>query len=105
MRYEKPSQFLEDLDSHSVYDAKMLDECEFDVSTVPVQTRHGVAQEMNERGLGGWLKEDGVSILFSGWKAADALALKYLGYDPAPMIQGRGSRFRACLSALKEAGH
>jgi hypothetical protein len=40
----------------------------------------------------------------AGYQVANIVVGELLGKDPAPYISGRGSHFRACVAALKEAG-
>jgi len=107
IKYEKPSEFLEELDSHAVYGVGMLEECGFDTSSIPTQTAKSIMAEIEARGLGGWMDKDAdpEELMFSGWKAAYGLARHFLGHNPGDAYHGRGSAFRADLDGLKEAGY
>jgi hypothetical protein len=96
---------LSDLDSHGIYDAAMLDECEFDTSCVPVESQPQVWAQIQNRGLGGDLTDNKDARLISGYKVATALAREYLGDAPGLAFHGRGSSFRADFAALEKAGH
>lgn len=102
--YSKPSELLEDLDSHGIYGVEAFEECEFSTACIPTQTPESMKREIVARGLGGTINLDAGEEMFSGWKAAHALAKEYLGEDPGSRYQGRGSAFRASLQGLKEAG-
>jgi hypothetical protein len=103
--YKQPTAFLIDLDSHGIYDAKMLDECEFDTSGVLTHTPEEIVGMIKARGLGGQLIADPAERLFNGWQAAEALARRFAPDDDRwRHYQGRGSIFRACFAALESAG-
>jgi hypothetical protein len=104
-RYSKPSEFLEVIDSHGIYNAEMLKECEFETDTIPRRTVKQTRRDIEHRDLGGSVEGDENDQLFYGWSASEALAARFLG-EPTPgaRFQGRGSLFRANLEALKEAG-
>lgn len=105
MSYAKPTELLADMDSHGIYDAAMLDECEFDTDCVPQFTPERTVRDIERRGLGGQLVAKPASKLIYGWTTAEALATKFLGRDPTPTyISGRGTRFRHCVQALREGG-
>ena len=105
MKYAKPTDLLAEMDSHGVYSAKMLGDCEFDTSTVPVESHASIEAQIKARGLGGWMEPDNGAGLITGYKVATALARKFLGDAPGLAFHGRGSSFRADVAALKEAGH
>lgn len=103
--YSKPSEFLESLDSHGIYGVGAFDECEFDTSSIPTQSPESMRREIIARGVGGTINMDAGEDMFSGWKAAGALAKQFLGSDPGASYQGRGFAFRASLEGLKQAGY
>lgn len=108
MKYTKPSELLDAMDSHSIVNARILDECDFETRMIPRFTEAEVKSMIAERGLGGTLRPLGDPAgerLLNGWTTAEALARAFLGDDPGAKYQGRGSIFRACRTALVEAGH
>jgi hypothetical protein len=103
--YSKPSELLADMDSHSIQNAKMLEECQFDTSMVPTFSMKETEANMKARGLGGWIEGKPEDRLIYGWTTAAALARQFLGNAPGSAFMGRGSSFRADLAALEKAGH
>lgn len=103
-RYSTPSEFLSKLDSHGIYDARLLDDCDFDTSAVGTVSLATQAAAMEQRGLGGELHGQMTDRTFTGWSAAASLARHYLGEAPGDAFMGRGSSFRANLKALSEGG-
>lgn len=103
--YHKPTELLDDLDSHGIYNAKMLDDCEFDTDSVPTFTIEETSERIRARGLGGQVEGYPEDRLIYGWTTATALAKVFCGDAPGLQFQGRGSSFRADLEALREAGH
>lgn len=101
--YRKPTELLEDMDSHGIYDAAMLDECDFEIDSVPVFSKQSTEQAIAGRGLGGSVHGPDDARFIYGWTTAEALAKVIL--DFSPWQQGRGTRFRACVSALREKGY
>jgi hypothetical protein len=102
MRYAKPTDLLSDMDSHGIYDAAMLGECEFDTSSVPTFTPEQTQINIEERGLGGTFEPTSARSIY-GWTTARALAVTFAGRAPGDAFNGRGSSFRANLRALKDA--
>ena len=101
----KPSEFLEDLDSHGAYDAAILEDLDPELrDCVPQYTPQQMRAQMHKRGLGGVVYEDAPGKLIYGWTTASALARKLLPDEPGRRYHGRGYAFRANLAALKEAG-
>jgi hypothetical protein len=105
MAYSKPTELLSDLDSHGIYNAAMLEECEFDTSSVPTQSVAEVQRRIEARGLGGHVEGGPDDRLITGHDVATALAREFLGDSPGTFYQGRGSSFRADFEALEKAGH
>lgn len=102
----KLSDWLDQFDSHSVYDAHVLDDCPIDGAKdiVPMETAEAVACQIKARGLDGWLDTD-ASLLVTGYTMAEALGTKVLGGPGSwTRYQGRGSRFRAVIGDLRDAG-
>lgn len=99
-------EFLEGLNSHSIYDADALAK-DFKDSTGcdpcwPVHTATETARRMAQRGLGGHININEEKKCAYGWEIAEALATKYLPkYECA--MEGRGSRFWEAQKALKQA--
>lgn len=94
----------ENLDSHGIYDAAMLEQIDpQDRDVVPVNTRAEVAEAIRARGLGGHLAVEGPEPLFTGWHAAEAVCRRRLGDLPEEVlrVQGRGTIFRMCIAALR----
>lgn len=104
MTYSKPSELLRELDSHGIYNARALDECDFDTDTVPTFTVDETARTIEARGLGGTVSGSDEDRLIYGFSTATALARAFLGESPGLMFQGRGSSFRCDLEALEKAG-
>lgn len=103
----KLSDWLEQYGSHDVYDAAILDDCPIADAReiVPTQTPRQVAAAMRDRGLGGWMDPDAAAVLVTGYVMAEALGAKALGAPGSwTRYQGRGSRFRAVIRDLREAG-
>jgi hypothetical protein len=103
-RYGKPSEFLDTLDGHGIYNATRLQECDFDVSFVPTFSMQQTIDAIKARGLGGNLHGDEDARVIWGYTTSAALAKQYLDHVPSGRLHGRGSGFRADLAALKEAG-
>src|SRR5688500_11327285 len=102
MAYSKPSELLREIDSHGIYDAKMLDECTFDTTAVPTFTVEQTARNIERRGLGGSVHGSEDDRLIYGYSTAEGLWRQHgTGGDPAAALQGRGSRFRTYLAALE----
>jgi hypothetical protein len=105
----KPSDWLDLVDSHGIYDADMLGELDERYrDAVPLHTHAETVAAIERRGLGGELEPvtPEHDELFYGYQAASALAALCLdGRIPGDRFSGRGSAFRANYSALKEAGY
>lgn len=100
----KISEFLETLDSHSIYKADELAK-DFRESTGlepcwPTHSETATKRQIEARGLGGYV-DDGLGDAAFGHEIAKALAEKYANFKPFQI--GRGSAFRACLDAIKQA--
>jgi hypothetical protein len=104
MKYATPSALLADLDSHGIYGVGILDECDFDTSSIPRFTAEQARAGIEARGLGGWIDPDLGECIY-GWRTAEALASAFLdGAKPGAFLSGRGSVYRCCVEALKAAG-
>jgi hypothetical protein len=103
----KPSDWLDLVDSHGIYDAEMLGELDERYrGAVPLHTHAEAVHSIEARKLGGELEPETPGMeLFYGYQAASALAKLCLDTIPGDMFTGRGSAFRANYSALKEAGY
>lgn len=101
--YNKPTELLADIDSHGIYDAKMLERCNFDTSKVPTFTVPQTIKSIKARGLGGELSPAHTkdTRLIYGWTTAEALASSYISFSSTAF--GRGTVFRQCFTALKGA--
>jgi hypothetical protein len=102
--YAKPSDLLDDLNSHDIVNVQILQQCEFDTSMIPTFTMKQTIASIKRRGLGGHLEGAESDVLIYGWTTARALAVKLLGNAPGDRFHGRGSAFRADKAALREAG-
>jgi len=104
------ADWLDQLHSHSVYDADMLkEELPADVAkVVPTQTVAQVERAIELRGLGGEVTAPNGTILFTGYMASTAIARYRLGHDLCDSrygyISGRGSLHRAAIALLREFG-
>jgi hypothetical protein len=100
------ADWLDQLHSHSVYDAVILTE-ELPVelaALVPTQTTAQVRRAMENRGLGGDITTKD-TILFTGYIAAMALSRARCGNDACQeaygQIAGRGSIHRAAIALIR----
>lgn len=102
---KKIHEWLSELDSHSIYDAKQIKEnFKKETGTEPCWGHHSastIRAMIEHRGLGGEFSGDEPAI--SGYEIAEALAEKY-GDTSFAMYHGRGSRFRAALESIEKAG-
>jgi hypothetical protein len=102
-RFTKPSELLDELDSHGIYGVAILADCDFDTSTIPTYTPAQQRSAIERRGLGGFVEDHGERTI-TGWVTAEALAKKFTGGGAPLFLHGRGSIFRACVERLKAAG-
>jgi hypothetical protein len=101
------SEFLEaNLGSHDIaaYDSIAAD---FANTTglmfcAPRHSAKRIRDMIRLRGAGG--DYEGELDGCNGWETAEELAIVYADFKPNPNIQGRGSRYRAALEALRQAG-
>lgn len=100
-RYDKPSDLVSSMGSHSIWDADVLESCDFDTSEVPTYTEGEMIAYMTERGLGGDIELTGERRI-CGWKVAEALCEAFTG--SAPRGVGRGTIYRDSLEQLVMAG-
>lgn len=107
--------WLDKLDSHAVYTDELLKELlQFGIAyhkqsrtlvqdgisfRAPVYESDSIKKSMEERGLGGWMKE-GEWLGVTGWDLANTLC-RIVGVVPESKL-GRGSQFRAALAALSK---
>lgn len=103
-KFNKPSELLDYLDSHGIYSANILNQCEFDTDSIPTFTSEQTLATMEARGLGGELDDTDDRLIY-GYTTAQALASKFAGKTPGDMYHGRGSAFRANAQAVKESGN
>jgi hypothetical protein len=100
------AEWLDQLGSHTVYDAVMLtDTLPADIAAiVPTQTTAQVRRAMENRGLGGDITTKD-TILFTGYIAAMAISRARCGSDACQeaygQIAGRGSIHRAAIALLR----
>ena len=99
--YGKPSDLLAAMDGHGIYDAAMLDRCEFDTDAVPTFTVAETQRAIDGRGLGGYVEDNGKRCIW-GYATAASLAVRYAGRQSIKM--GRGSSFRDNAAILREVG-
>jgi hypothetical protein len=98
-----PSEFLSQLDSHSIYPVSVLDDLDPEYRhMVATFTHQQTAQRMADRGLGGTLADDTGTKVIYGWTSASGLAMGILG--KCSQALGRGTAFRQNVALLKEAG-
>jgi len=102
--YEKPTELLDEIGSHGICSAEILNECSFDTSRVPTYSPKETAETIEARGIGGTMPEETGPLVY-GYSTAAALAEQLLGSNPGAMFMGRGSQFRACYQGLERAGH
>jgi hypothetical protein len=100
------ADWLDQLDSHTMYDAQMLTELPADLmAVVPTFTTAQMRKQIEQRGLGGSITTED-KILFTGYQASDAIARERCGYDACHAaygwISGRGSIHRAAIKLLRE---
>jgi hypothetical protein len=112
-RKQKPSEWLDELDSHGIYDSTAL-KARYELETgqkapdwpehTPAQTR----QRIKARGLGGGLKEGTPEeqLQAYGWEIARTLeeALVPKSQRLSHVVEGRGSAHRLCVEALQRMG-
>jgi hypothetical protein len=113
------AEFLDDIDSHGIYDEGIFEDLPDGYSYVdgklyavtkpgpaamPVATREQTQAAIEARGVGGHINADAPDRLLTGWEVASSVSRWLLGYEPDAWFHGRGSRHRACVKALKEAG-
>jgi len=103
---KKPSEFLNDLDAHGIYDALSLaDDWRKSTGLEPCWPTHSVAvtqAAIQSRGLGGEVNGEG-NVAW-GYEVAEAVALELCG-DTGHPYHGRGSRHREAIRMLVTAGH
>lgn len=105
MAKQKVSEYLSTLDGHEIYTHADLAK-DFTEQTgeeafwQPIKATV-MRRRVEARGLGGYL--DGDEDCIDGVGIAEALAYKYAEFRPT--TTGRGSRFRECQRAIKQAGH
>lgn len=101
---KKIHEWLSELDSHGIYDAKQISEnFKKETGVEPCWGHHsaGAIKAMIEaRGLGG--NFDGDEPAIAGYEIAEALAEKY-GDTSFAIFHGRGSRFRAALASIEKS--
>lgn len=95
------------VNSHEIYDSTKLGKS-FTARTGlqqppwPEHSTQETARAIQSRGLSGSIEKQEVSNAY-GWEVAESLARK-LAQWPGTFQQGRGSRFRAAIAALDQAG-
>lgn len=96
----------ENIGTHMIYDSRELAK-EFKTETGydacwPEHSTAETASRMQARGLGGSIQQEEKPNAY-GWEIAEALATN-LAKWPGTFQSGRGSRFRAAVQALEQAG-
>jgi len=103
-----PSEFLSELDSHGIYDArKMADAWRKETGMEPcwhATPTKQLKQAIKERGLGGWI-DPTVSSGVSGFGLATAVANHLVPERVCRGFSGRGSIFREAIEHLAAAGY
>ena len=102
---KKAYEWLDGLSSHDIYDAQgAADDFKKETGLEPCWHSHS-AKEMSSmiksRGLGGSFHGNKPAV--SGYEIAEALAETLAKSTSHHLFNGRGSRFRAALEALKQA--
>ena len=105
---KKISEFLSELDSHSIYESEpMKKDFKEQTGQEPVwgeYTERQTAEAMESRGLGGYMNPADGKKLCYGYDVAKSLAQKHApGYRCTKM--GRGFAFQEALEALRNAGN
>ena len=101
----KVSEWLAQLGSHDIYDAKGAAE-DFKKETGleacwSVRSASEMKAAIMARGLGGTFHGDQPAV--SGYEIAESLADKFAPEVKRPTMHGRGSRFSVALEALQQA--
>lgn len=108
----KLTEWLDQLDSHTVYEADGLrrdahKHVESGVLTKMAwpraKTLERVELEMEQRGIGGYTKGPGYALTYTGYELVEHFA-KLLAQKTPPSM-GRGRRFREALEFLRDAGY
>lgn len=100
--FDKPSEFTAWLDPWGIYDAAVLDRCQFDTSKVPTFTQKQTEVNIANSKTGGQLDRSGPDRLIYGYTSAAALARQFAGKVSGKM--GRGFSHRENTMILREAG-
>lgn len=104
MTNQELADWLEELDSHGIYDAAILNELPEELSSaIPTRTPAQVRRSIEHRGLGGYLVSEPAARMFSGWEASEAICSTVLGRNPGARYHGRGRSHRACIAGLRAA--
>jgi hypothetical protein len=122
------ADWLTDLDSHGIYDARMVitdapglglsakmqddgmiivrDPRTGHEARIWSQTAEATRTAIEQRGLGGYFDPKDAERFVTGWVVAEQLALGLTGGEKGllPKLQGRGSRFREAIRILREHG-
>lgn len=107
----KPSEWLQEFDSHGIYDATAI-AADFTNTTGlepcwPVHTPKETRAAIRARGLGGSFSSKNENQLMAyGYSIARALESKFVpvGKQMSHGFYGRGSQFRAAIKALQSVG-
>jgi hypothetical protein len=111
---KKVHEWLEELESHSIYDAEGA-AADFEQATGKQAPWRGsgwhhtqVLRQIIDRGLGGNLAEDNGHLLIAGFEIAERISEDYRAQQlhngrSHLLYSGRGRRFHACISDLKKA--
>lgn len=110
-RYELPSEWLGNLDTHSIYASANLRQSfkrrtGKDAPRWPEYTPEQSNEAIDNRGLGGQYVKATDPLGANGWEIAEAIAYKFAREqaEAQPVPMGRGFRFRAAVDALRKAG-
>lgn len=104
---KKISEWLSELSSHGIYshEAALKDfqqSTGFEDADWPAYTVKQTREAISSRGLGGSVQ--GKGLMCYGWDVAEWLADHYAPDVPRKSYEGRGSRFREAICALRTAG-
>jgi len=103
---KKVSQWLEEMDSHAIYNAELCAK-DFKKETGlepcwPVHTVRSCAKHIQARSLGGDVRGDPEEKVCYGYEIANALAETLANSYAHRRFHGRGSQFDCAIQVLRE---
>lgn len=100
---EQIAGWLKRIDSHGIYPADLIDELPETVrDAIPTYNGRAAKQRIIDRGLGGEYHGTDDDMLFSGYSASRALAVRIAGEAPGDMYHGRGTSHRHNVQRVTE---